>query len=708
MRSVLGAFFAFLFSFSAATAGINNAGSSGSAPTSLALTDVPASGIFQRSAGQTTGPVAISGTYGGGSPTAVQGQVLKVSDNSVVLDWTNLTSASISGGAWSGKVPTVPQGGSYYLKVRAANATSVGATGSNGFYVGIVFALYGQSNMGGLTSVAASPPAASANTAFVSTSTHLWGAVPGANGIRELLNAVTASTGVPCGAINGSVTGAVISFLMDETPSGGLGQFYSAMTTAGVTDAEMVLWMHGEAAANTNPPTIAADYKANVSTLHGLMAAHFGRTKAQLPFVIEGLTTYGGTPGANTDDTWSRIRTALFEIPQEQPFTHFSHSNMDGVRAPADVYHLDGASQGRAGKRLAQTVKFLLGLGGGEAHFEITASAVIDATHTDITVAHSSGATDISPASGITGFDVTGDNGATWITATGARQSASVVRLTHASIATDSRRKARYQYGMLPDVSAPVADNSTLALPLTYTRDELMPTPLSVVPVLSYRFSNSLVGSGTSQTMTGVPIGPAAIRRMIVLSLEGTGGISSGISMTVTPNVGTVKSATQTKPQGGSNGVSIWQAVLDADADTATQIDVAVTYVSNPFGGNRLGVWTIPSGDLVSTTATGTGGASSAVGTGATTVNATVNASAGGVILAVSRSTHVAGTDSAAISSGSGETFAQRQARDNTFNTVIADASQVAANAASSVTATYTNGASGAGEVLTIALAAWR
>lgn len=665
-------------------------------PTDFTLTDISSGRLFQRTKALTTGPVAASGTYTGPDPNAVELQVLKVSDNSVVKDWTT-ASATIAGGNWSATVTGVPQGGSYYVKARPSNAVGLAQTGANPFYVGILIIMYGQSNMANMSITSASPPSAAAGTTYFSGSA--WGAVPAGNGVREFLNAVTTATGVPAAAINGSISGSTIEYLRDETASGGAGLFYAQMAAAGVTDGELCIFMQGEGNANTAPATSEASYKNSISDLHGKLAAHLGRTKAQFPFVQAGLTTYGGTPDSNTDDTWSTIRTAQFHAAQEQPNVYFSHSNMDGARQSGDVYHLDAASQGRQGKRFAQTVNSILLGTGGPAHFEITGAATVDGTHTNVTIAHSFGATDFTPTSGITGFQVSGDNGGTWIPASGARIDASTIQLTHSSIATDNTRALRYQYGMLPDVSAPVKDNGANALPLTFTSDTIIPTPLATLPVPTLRTGtgmSQLTGNGQVQTASAIPIGPATARRLIILGTQG--GNNNITSITFTPNVGSAVTATIVRA--ATSLAAIAYAVLGADADTATTVSISVDYGVNPFSGTRYSLWTVPSGDLSSPTPTGTGTIRNV--SAASTIAVTLNTSAGGFMVG----SVYAGTNPSSPNYTWSGTDTWTKRTDNNIGGTggsNADASNVSTNAANSVSVALATTSTAS-----LAVVAWR
>lgn len=544
---------------------------------------------------------------------------------------------------------------------------------------------YGQSNMNNMVANGTgSPPAAAAGTTYFDDINLVWGAVPAADGLRNVLNALTVASGVPWRGINGSINGTTVEFLADDTPTGGLGLFATKLALAGVSTADIMLWMQGE--GNAGEATQERDYIASLDLMHSRSATLMGKTTTTLPLVVAGLTTYGGAAdGVNSDTSWWTTRKALFESTS-QTGVRFSHSNLDGARLPADVFHLDAAAVARMGARYAQTALAALGYGGTEAHWEASGGATIDATHTNISLGLIGTATDFTPTSGITGFEVTGNNGATWVAATGARSNATTIQLTHASLSTTNARTVRYQFGMLPDVSAPVKDNSSLALPLTFTRDNITPTPLSTIARPDYwgnAYDNGQ--TGTTQANSGIPIGPAAARRLVICGIA-LGAAVAVSSATITPNIGTAKSATLID---NGSGVALGYALLDADADTATSITLSVTYASAPFSRTQMDVWAIPSAQLSSTTPSATLAPVTNTGTTVTGNIATPNQ---GIVIAYAFSSATPSFANIGVMSGT-EAYAARDPQITFKLTVAADACNTASNASSAVTATF--GASG-------------
>lgn len=548
-----------------------------------------------------------------------------------------------------------------------------------------------------------SPPAAVANTFFYNGTS--IGAVPAADGIRTFLNAVANATGRTCLALNGASAGASSNILIKGTAA------YTALmaqinAVILPSDQVMILWDQGEGDADATPHPEENIYKARISQLHADLTSDMSRTKSVCPFIIAGLGTTSASDGAfvsgTTDAAWQSIKNAHYNCSLEQPFVHFSHTNIDAVRT--DIYHYDGVSQGRAGARFGQTVNTILGLASGEAHWQISNATTVDATHTNVNVVQNLG-TDFTPTSAGNGWEVSGDNGITWSSATGARNSATQIQLTHSSISTTSMRLVRYQYGILPPnasgnnpTTAPVLDNSALAVPLNPTTLPIRPTPLSVLPVPMWMYNTENPSqSGQIQTFAAIPLGPSiGAQKFIVLTLAGAG---LDATVTLTPKdaqgnaAGTPVVATLVKRQ---TRAQIHQATLGVDANNAYAVDVSANYGSNPFAISLLQMWTVPLSALNSATATGTGGASAASNT---VVTAAVNVSAGGFIIQVAaNSTQYS---AACVLSGS-ETYAKRFERSDHVGAYSADASNCSANAASSATATFAVAAN-----LDLALASW-
>lgn len=562
--------------------------------------------------------------------------------------------------------------------------------------------LYGQSNMNSFVEVGTvTPPIAlpgtsmwNANPANAPPSSFV---TPTADGIVNLLNGLVTLTGKPWRAVNGSINGTDIGFLADATPTGGLGLFLQAIANAGVTGADLIFWRQGEgdSFAVGAPFIVERDYLAHVDFIHQTLATAMGKTKATLPFIISSLATNPTNTGAenSTPLMWSNIQRYLFEAQANLTGTYFSHSNIDATLS-GDGLHETGPGNAQSGLRYYQTAKSILGFGGGQAHFEIASASTVDLRNTTVTVNHSNGATDWS---GSTGFEVSGDNGATWSTSTVSRVNSSSFNLvTSVDKSTTNARVFRYQFGYNPDISGLIVDNSPLVLPLTYTARDIRPTSLSTLPMPLYwdnAYDNAQ--SGITQVATGLSIGPAAARRLVILGL---GGAWVQCVVTITPNIGTAKTATVIQgPDVDFTRAKIAYALLDADADTATSITVTLVYGQSPFATTQMDVWTIPSAQLSSTTPV----ASTLLKQQAAAISQTINiaTSAGGLVIGYTfNDTNLLGTITGT------ESYATRYAPNNFVRTVAYDSSNNSVNASSSITATYPS----AGGKISMCAASWR
>ena len=193
------------------------------------------------------------------------------------------------------------------------------------------------------------------------------------------------------------------------------------------------------------------------------------------------------------------------------------------------------------------------------------------------------------------------------------------------------------------------------------------------------------VPSATVQTTAGISIGAPAARRMIVGTGAGVIGTATNlVSLVITPNIGTAKTATKIATTGTDPGMALFQCVLDADANAARTISVTSNFGVDPAGNGKIVVWTIPSGELASTTATGT---LQAAVTGNTTVSGTLNVTAGGFIIAGAYNT---GSGQTAVISGA-SAFVERYDNGVTFNAVAADAFNAGRSATSTVQAVFSS-----------------
>jgi Carbohydrate esterase, sialic acid-specific acetylesterase len=563
----------------------------------------------------------------------------------------------------------------------------------------ILVILYGQSNTVNMSFASASPPTPIAGTSYYNGSSIV---APPGDGVISLLNGIKTNTGLNCIALNGAVNAVPVASLMKGAGTG----YYEAMIAqvqAIIQPNDQVIIVYDQGEGDAGALTPGYTWLPRLSTIRSDIPADLGRSNSQVPLFVCTLSRFTGTPGlssgAGDDYFWNGIEVAIADAPSQIPNTYLSHSNMDANVTGQDI-HWDYPSYQRAGTREAQAISTLLGYTSGVPHWSITSAAVVDATHTTVDLTHSMG-TDFTPTSGITGFTVSGDNGATFAVPTAAvRTNATTITLTHAALTTNSNRQLLYQYGINPDVSNLVADNSALAVPLLFARRPVYPTPLSVAPIPRYVWgaAATAIGVTNNQLVSAVQF-PASVQKMFIISW----GIQTGIaptSITVTPNVGSPVTATLLTPIIGGPSVGIAYAVMGSDADTAAQADFQFNFAASSYSTLYASIRYANSGDLSSTMPVDSKTVS---GSSVTTLSASPATTSLGFIITAASSMNY--NTNSGFFSGT-ESFANRNDGGNNVAGawhITGDASGVATNASSTVTANFTGSGNAA-----MAAASWR
>jgi hypothetical protein len=474
-------------------------------------------------------------------------------------------------------------------------------------------------------STTASPPAASAGTFFWNGTTLTT--VPLANGARELANALKAAfplrdIHLAEAATAGQASGYFIS------GQAGWTDFVSRHTGLGGVDMVIVQQGEGDSANGTvgNTPLGATKglWKANWTTVSNQIAALAGET---IPMLFIGLSTFGGTQGANSDAQWSAVQAGIKELADEYAHMHYSHSMLDATLI--DTYHYDGASYGRSGKRAASLGSTVLGGAGGLAAWFITGVSIVSATQTDVTVAHALGS-DFTPTTGITGFSISGTNGAAWESPSAAvRQSATVIRLTHSDLGTVLDRQLRYLYGTAPVITGLVIDNSAAATPLTMSAgSDVSAAGSGGYPVPTWRGAFSFTTTGVATvTAANISLGPntAAADTVVFVSLTNATPTSVS-SATLTPRGGSAITGTVMVQRTTDDLAGIIRFIVPASTTGLGMCALSVTLSASVFNATAFNVWTVPQARMSSTTPVDTDAISTAAVTAQTLqMSSTVN-----------------------------------------------------------------------------------
>lgn len=450
-----------------------------------------------QTAGATT-PINVRGSYSG-TVTGIEAKVVDHTTGATVVDWADLSGATIANGCFFGVIQA-PKGGWYKTLVRAKNNTSLTYTQANKWGVGYVILGTGQSNMArwGAEDAAATPW----DDRFVLYDVTYGGWHTGGRLAHGFGNAMTAALDCPVMLVN---TGVDSTSLMSSTVPGDPGNWLTTThgSWTGFVQAHAVLqlytygagpliWLQGEQDARFGRVITTAEYLGGMRTLFDRFRTEIGNPNAPI-FVIPLLYT---DQVGMVDEKWNNVRAAHFEILGDDNVYYGGC----GIGLPQGGTHYD-IPDGYVGlsRRCAHAIMDQMGIGGDGLGPVITGYTAVSSTVFDVTIEHDEG-TDISPFTGITGFYVF-DNSTPVTISSAVRQNATTVRLTTAS--TVASPDIYYGYGYTIFTS-PVVDNTTLGVPLRAETSPIESTgepPIVVYPEISATVAASST-SAVSATVT--------------------------------------------------------------------------------------------------------------------------------------------------------------------------------------------------------------
>ncbi|BBO87697.1 sialate O-acetylesterase [Desulfosarcina ovata] len=432
----------------------------------LALTDIEEGCIFQRK--HNAASIVVSGSYTG-IKGPVEARVLAADDESVRVPWTVVDDAP-QNGVFTGILAHVPQGGWYRLEVRSALTPWVVKKGRHRWGVGMLVACIGQSNMHEW--FATGTDHQPSPRLMIHRDGHWHRPTSTGNGALALGNRLAERLKIPIGLLNYSVNGTGLTaradwgtgFWLDTATDGIYRRFVNGVNRAGGS-VEAVVWMQGEADAARGTISREAYRKA----LERLVGDHIridirnGSSRPQLPFLMIPLVRR--PTGKDRSCQW--IRQAQMDALSIIDECHLAALSMDLENRGRQ--HLQPEAYTTLGLRTAQTVLYLLGKTEYHRGPIITSVAQVSNHAIDVTIRHRGG-TDVTPAEGITGFEVLSGETHLPITAI-TRRDATTIRIEVASgLPADFR--VRYLYGAHPNTTGAVRDNTALALPLEPYSDQ--------------------------------------------------------------------------------------------------------------------------------------------------------------------------------------------------------------------------------------------
>ena len=238
-----------------------------------------------------------------------------------------------------------------------------------------------------------------------------------------------------------------------------------------VGGVELIIMHQGE--ADLSDGRTEVNYEADFATMIG----HYRQDLySDIPIFICQL----GTVGSGTNAGVVGIRNAQHDVDNGTNI-FMGATAMDLPRF--DTWHYNTPELTVIGSRLANAIKYYFGQSTYYRGPSIDSAFFSDGNRNQVIVTlNHRGGTDITPATGITGFEVF-DNGSTVTITSAARYATDAVQLTlSTSISSGHTVTLRYLYGMTPNVSGLVKDNSPLALPLENTTADItvsdsQPTP---------------------------------------------------------------------------------------------------------------------------------------------------------------------------------------------------------------------------------------
>ena len=427
---------------------------------SITLTDFADGRIFQRKAG--LADIVVSGTYTGPAGT-IEARVVKEDGIEEIVPWT-LIDDSPRNGIFVGVLSGVPQGGWYHLQVRFGRVHSVSDRGSHKWGVGILIACLGQSNMKEWFHTGESFIAHSMIRKY---SDNGWTA-PGTkgNGAIAFGNRLVESLGIPVGLLDYSVNGSGLrkeadwgtGYWENTAPDSIYSRFVDGVSKVGGA-VEFVIWFQGEADAARKTVT-ETEYRDSLeSFVTNQVRAHIddGSDRQHLPFLVVMLTRRPG----GYDEPHQAIRNAQKHIIENVAECYPAATTLDLKNRGKQHMHPDAYTA--MGRRVAQTVLYILGQAQYYRGPTATAARQINDRRIDVSIQHRGGA-DFTPASGISGWEILVDETPLSI-ADVKRHDPSTISIILESPLIENAT-VRYLYGAMPDTRSPVVDNSALSLPL--------------------------------------------------------------------------------------------------------------------------------------------------------------------------------------------------------------------------------------------------
>jgi hypothetical protein len=480
--------------------GAETAGHAGAGSVSISLDDFADYQVVQRVPGGTSQMVSVRGNLvdAEARTSTVQARVVDFATGlTEVVPWTAIAAPA---GSFTGQLE-VPMGGWYRIAVRAVDEanTAMGETvGTHRWGVGINVLLIGQSNMVGNGNARTFTPVTSDLSALYGNDDrwkHLadpydgggrageidYDSWIGASLVPSLANALAVSfAGVPVGFVAAARGSSPLHGSDDlawvkrtaENHADTTNLYGNSLSSARAAGGVELIVMHQGETDATNE-TSESDYEADLRTL----LAHYREDLYDtVPLFIcqIGRSTTALSEKNRTDENLQPIRSAQHDS-DDGVNVLLAASAIDLPLDPSAPDHYTKAGHDLLGPRIANAIGYYFGKSQYYRGPTLTSATYESAAHDVIEVhVQHRGGTDISPASGINGFQVLDDGSPVRLGATTRKNSNTISIALEEPIAGVAR--VRYLYGKLAvnTLSGAVHDDTNLALPLEPTAQDLI------------------------------------------------------------------------------------------------------------------------------------------------------------------------------------------------------------------------------------------
>ncbi|MGD9096787.1 MAG: sialate O-acetylesterase [Desulfobacterales bacterium] len=435
----------------------------------IALTEFADGRIFQRRG--RAADIIVSGSYRGDVP-AIEARVIHRERGLEVVPWT-VVDADPRNGIYLGLLPRVPQGGWYVLEVRARDRPDLIVRGQHRWGIGILIACIGQSNMKEWFHTGNDLEADSLLRRYSGKG---WKSLERTgNGAIAFGNRIIARTSVPVGLLEFAVNGSGLHRKADwgtgfweDTRANSIYRRFATHVAATGGRLEFVVWLQGEADAARGTVS-GLEYEASLTRFVERQVRRDvanGSNRTHLPFLVVGMTR---RPGGR-DEPHQALREAQRAVAAKLPECYLAATTLDLQNQGKQ--HLTPEAYTAMGRRVAQTVLYVLGLEGFYRGPRVAAVRVVDAKIIEAALQHEGG-DDVRPAGGITGWDVVDDLGSVPVRAV-VRHDPHTIRIVLARPLVPPA-EIRYLYGARPDTRRAIMDNSAVGLPLEAFRGAVAP-----------------------------------------------------------------------------------------------------------------------------------------------------------------------------------------------------------------------------------------